>query len=383
MLIYRKFITLLFATCFLTADIVTAVPLLGRDETNTSTSLPSTNGTEFYQSVSAAAMVSLFAMHQYASKVGFVFSRHIFTTDVVIALTLSVILTCWTAVIIIGGFLGPGKICKTDRHQCLAYLAYCPWMLQILSASWFLHWLEFMYFAKARERVDHPRALDGPEVSEKYDLTEASDREYQAGFWKLRIHEERGPYDWAYSIGWKFYVPVFVCMTGIIGVTSVEAIRFQHYSTPFLNLAAFGLYVLSATGKQNPYGTAPHIFQEDMIRITCPPLSNSRYRGVRRAGLVYILPSRKHGFSAYWSVTVSGEETNLSQVGAMYEDLLLDRVKEIARWRKSFETIWIHLLTGSSSLQKSVCWSWPGGSSKITPLSQYCPRQRVRLREII
>ena len=320
---------MIIAECLLPAIVVSALPVR-RDEPNP----PTEPG--FYQSASAAAMVSLFALHQYASKIGFGISQKVLTTDAILGICIAAVSTSWTVAILVSGFYGPENPCTQGRDQCLAYAAYCPWILQVLSVFWLLAWLETMYFAEARELVNHPNVINAPEVAEKYDLTEASDKEHQAGFWKWRLDEEGGPYSWAYSVGMKFYLPVYLFMTGTILTTSIAAIRVEHYSTGLLNIAALLLYMLSGAGKHNPYGAAPHTFEEDMIRITCPPLSNSRYRGVRRAGLIYILPSLKHGFSAFWSVTLVGEEKDLAEVGLIYEDLLLDKTKEITRWRKSF-----------------------------------------------
>jgi hypothetical protein len=76
----------------------------------------------------------------------------------------------WTLAILLGGFYAKGKSCRQGKIKCLAYAAYSQWILQVLSLFWLIGWLDALYYARAREQMDHTNTVDSPEAEETDNL---------------------------------------------------------------------------------------------------------------------------------------------------------------------------------------------------------------------
>ena len=218
-----------------------------------------------HQAAALGAMTLLLTAHRAVMNTGFTFSRTQISTDVTILGAIVSIVTLWTALVTISGFI-LDQPCLRDVEQCLARLSYAPWMLQIMSGFWlFALW-------------DGHRGLE------------------KSRTWTLWC--SRGPFDWRLCLHPWFRWLMLGVMFAIISATSYGALREQVYTVGILNMAGLVLFAVGAGGS-NKYVLAPHRYAGNMIRIILGTAHSE--------GSVYVLPSKEHGFDAVWSPKITSE----------------------------------------------------------------------------
>jgi hypothetical protein len=231
-------------------------------------------GQGLHQAVALAAFTLLLTVHRAIANQGFILRREVLSTDFLLAVALGALVTIWSAIVVVSGTVVGDKPCTTGGYgECLARMAYIPWLLQIL----FLFWLIGVVDAIRLE--DRRRTSTVP-----------------CGLWNL--NSGTGPYDWAGSVNKWFRLLLYTVGLLAVAPTSYGSFQQGNQTIGFLNLVGIALFYAAGSGL-NPYASAPHKYAGDMIRVA---LATSH-----SAGTVYILPSRGYAFDAVWSPKISDE----------------------------------------------------------------------------
>jgi hypothetical protein len=239
---------------------------------------PTIKGITFGQGLHQAAALAVFTLlltvHRAVANRGFILRREGFSTDVLLVAALGALTTMWSLVVAMSNTLSGGRTCTTGGYgECLARLAYIPWLLQIF----FFFWL--IGFVDAIRLEDRRRTSTVP-----------------CGLWNLS--SGMGPYDWTGSINKWYRLSLYIISLLVIASTSYGSFQHGYHITGFLNLIGIALFYTASSGL-NPYASAPHKYAGDMIRVA---LATSH-----SAGTVYVLPSRGYAFDAVWSPKIEAE----------------------------------------------------------------------------
>ena len=128
---------------------VIAIPLHPREVTVGSITVQQ----GLHQVVALAAMSLLFTAHRSVMNTGFTLSRRLLTTDTLIGLGLTLLSMVWTSIVILSGFVVADKPCFQGTSQCLARMAFCLWLLQVICLIWLVSCLDAFHYEEVRRFV--------------------------------------------------------------------------------------------------------------------------------------------------------------------------------------------------------------------------------------
>jgi hypothetical protein len=119
-----------------------------------------------HQAAALAAMTLLITAHRAIMNTGFVLRIRGWSTDLIAVLTIGIITTSWTILVIISGIFLGEQPCRQGLDQCLARMAYAPWIIQLLFFFWafaFADELLYIRYKEARRAMKLPQPLQPSE----------------------------------------------------------------------------------------------------------------------------------------------------------------------------------------------------------------------------
>jgi hypothetical protein len=246
-----------------------------------------------HQAVTLSSLAILLILHRGLMQDGFklrrngihfchhIWYRVLLGTDVMVGLGIGALSILWTAVIVISGYHSGIKPCTISRTACLGRLSYIPWLLLGLFVFWIL-----AYLSEAIALGAIPAHHNVRFYVRKF------------GIWQVDTKCTCSYSNWSGSIRPLWRGIFFASIAAPITVTAAGAFQSDLWSTAFLTLAGWFLFVLGVGG-ENTYNEAPHRYAGDYLRVVLP--SRHEY------GLAYVLPSEHEPFHAIFNPRIEYE----------------------------------------------------------------------------
>lgn len=175
-------------------------------------------------------------------------------------------------------FLGE-RPCRTGFDECVARLAYAPWIIQIVFLFWIVALIDQLWYFKRKEarrltetsdhaltagpsdveasRSGNPEKLTGSRVTSTAFQSPSSKkatpkrRRWPSSLKPLKIWNldcGQGPLNWAGSVHWAFRVLLYATTSICVTFFSYGAARQELYTIALLNIVCVVLFIVGAGG---------------------------------------------------------------------------------------------------------------------------------------
>lgn len=293
-----------------------------------------------HQAAALAAMTLLITAHRAVMNTGFTLRARGWSTDFTTALTIGLITSAWTLLVVVSGVFLGDRPCRQDLEQCVARLAYAPWIIQVLFVFWAVALLDQQWYLSWKEArrsleigapsdVEARRGVPGKAKEETAEevavLSQSSGKSSSSPGTALRTMQpekriglkwarhlkplkiwrmecSQGPLNWSGSVHWAFRTLLYASIGLVVASCSYGAARRELYTIALLNIVGVVLFIVGAGGS-NRYTTAPHTYTRDTLRVIL--------QTDHKEGTIYVLPTRERGFDAVWSPKIESEHAKI------------------------------------------------------------------------